>query len=48
MHNGEITHAMLNEKNLPTYFWTESVVTVVYIMNRTPTLAIHGITHPCL
>ncbi len=35
---------MLNEKNLPNYFWDEVVVTIVYIMNRTPTMAIHGMT----
>jgi hypothetical protein len=35
---------MLNEKNLPNYFWVEAVVTVVYIMNRTPIAAIHGMT----
>jgi hypothetical protein len=27
---------MLNEKNLPNYFWVEAVATIVYIMNRTP------------
>jgi hypothetical protein len=35
---------MLNEKNLPNYFWAEVVATVVYIMNRTPTAAVHGMT----
>jgi len=35
---------MLNEKNLPNYFWVEVVTTVVYIMNRTPIVAIHGMT----
>jgi hypothetical protein len=35
---------MLNEKNLPNYFWAEAVATAVYIMNRTPTVAIHGMT----
>jgi transposase InsO family protein len=29
----EIAHAMLNEKNLPNYFWAEVVTTIVYIMN---------------
>jgi transposase InsO family protein len=32
-HIVEIAHAMLNEKNLPNYFWVEVVATVVYIMN---------------
>jgi hypothetical protein len=35
---------MLNEKNLRNYFWAEVVATVVYIMNRTPTTAVHGMT----
>jgi hypothetical protein len=35
---------MLNEKNLPNYFWAEVVAAVVYIMNQTPTTAIHGTT----
>jgi len=33
MHIIEITHAMLNEKNLPNYFWVEVVAAIVYIMN---------------
>jgi transposase InsO family protein len=43
-HIAEITRAMLNEKNLPNYFWAEAVAIAVYIMNRTPTAAIHGMT----
>jgi hypothetical protein len=35
---------MLNEKNLPNYFWAKAVATIVYIMNRTPTTIIHGMT----
>jgi hypothetical protein len=33
MHIVEITRAMLNEKNLPNYFWAEGVTIVTYIMN---------------
>ncbi len=44
MHIVEITRAMLNEKNLPNYFWAEVVAIVVYIMNRTPIVATHGMT----
>jgi hypothetical protein len=33
---------MLNEKNLSNYFWVEAIATAVYIMNRTPTVVIHG------
>ncbi len=43
-HIAEITRAMFNEKNLPNYFWAEAIVTAVYIMNRTPTAAVHGMT----
>ncbi len=32
-HIVEIARAMLNEKNLPNYFWVEAVITTVYIMN---------------
>ncbi len=35
---------MLNEKNLPNYFWVEAVATAIYIMNRTPTATVHGMT----
>jgi hypothetical protein len=44
MHIAKITCAMLNEKNLPNYFSAEAVATIVYIMNRTPTTAVHGMT----
>jgi hypothetical protein len=35
---------MLNEKNLPNYFWAKTITTAIYIMNRTPTTTIHGMT----
>jgi hypothetical protein len=35
---------MLNEMNLPNYFWVEAVTTIIYIMNRTPTIVVHGMT----
>jgi hypothetical protein len=43
-HIAEITRAMLNEKNLPNYFWVEAVATTVYIMNQRLTSTIHGMT----
>ncbi len=43
-HIAEIIRAMLNEKNLPNYFWAKVVSTAVYIMNRTPTTVICGMT----
>jgi len=45
MHIAKMARAMLNEKNLPNYFWVEAVVTIVYIMNRTPVAIVHGMTH---
>jgi hypothetical protein len=44
MHIIEITRAMLNEKNLPNYFWVEVVTTIVYIMNQTPITVVHCMT----
>jgi hypothetical protein len=35
---------MLNEKNLPNYFWAKKVATVFYIMNQTPITIVHGMT----
>ncbi len=35
---------MLNEKNLPNYFWAKAVATVIYIMNWTPIATVHGMT----
>ncbi len=43
-HIVEITRATLNEKNLPNYFWAEVITTIVYIMNRTLTAKVHGMT----
>ena len=31
-------------KNMPHFYWAEAVNTVVYIMNRTPTAAVHDVT----
>jgi len=44
MHIIEMARAMLNEKNLPNYFWVEIVAIVVYIMYRTPTTIVYGMT----
>jgi hypothetical protein len=32
------------EKSMPHHYWAEVVATAVYIMNRTPTTAVHGMT----
>jgi hypothetical protein len=44
IHIAKIIRAMLNEKNLPNYFWAKVVTIIVYIMIRTLTTTIHGIT----
>ncbi len=32
-HIAEISHAMLNDKKLPNYFWAKAIATIIYIMN---------------
>jgi hypothetical protein len=44
MHIAKITRVMLNENNLPNYFWVEVVGIAVYIMDWTPTTTIDGMT----
>ena len=34
----------MTEKNMPHFYWVEVVNTIVYIMNRNPIVAIHGMT----
>jgi hypothetical protein len=29
---------------LPNYFWAEAIAIAMYIMNRTPTVVVHGMT----
>jgi hypothetical protein len=36
--------SMMKAKNLPRYFWGEAVVTAVYLLNRSPTRAVEGMT----
>jgi len=43
-HIVKIAWAMLNEKNLPNYFWAKAIATTIYIMNQTPTMIVHGMT----
>ena len=33
----EVARAMLNEKNMPNYYWAEACATAVYTLNKTPT-----------
>jgi hypothetical protein len=44
MHIIEIARAMLNEKNLPNYFWAETMTITIYMMNQTPIAIVHGMT----
>ena len=43
-HIAEVARALMNEKEMPEYYWAEAVHAAVYIMNMTPTAAIHGMT----
>ena len=43
-HIVEVARALMNEKEMSEYYWTKVVHTAVYIMNRTPTATIHGMT----
>jgi hypothetical protein len=36
--------SMMKAKNLPRYFWGEAVVVAVYLLNRSPTRAVEGMT----
>ena len=43
-HIAEVAQALMSEKNVPHTYWAEAVSTTVYIMNRTPTAAVHDVT----
>ena len=38
----KVARALMNEKDMLEYYWVEAIHTPIYIMNRTPTTAIHG------
>ena len=40
----EMARTMLKEKNISTALWAEAVATAVYILNRSPTVAVREIT----
>ena len=40
----EVAWASMAEKNMPKHFCSKAVHTPVYIMNRTPTAVVHGMT----
>jgi hypothetical protein len=39
-----MARALLKQRGMPTVFWGEAVVTVVYILNRSPTKGLNGRT----
>ena len=43
-HIAEVAQTLMSEKNVPHTYWAEAVSTAVYIMNRTPTAAVHDVT----
>jgi hypothetical protein len=32
------------DKSMPHHYWAETVATTIYIMNKTPTAIVHGVT----
>ncbi|MCO5596984.1 hypothetical protein L7F22_051056 [Adiantum nelumboides] len=43
-HIAEVARTLMAEKNVPHCYWAEVVSTAVYIMNKTPTAAVHDVT----
>jgi transposase InsO family protein len=43
-HIVEVVYALMADKSMPHHYWAEAVTTTVYIMNRTPTATVHGMT----
>ena len=43
-HIAEVARALMAEKSMPHCYWAEAVSVAVYIMNRTPTAAVHDVT----
>jgi hypothetical protein len=39
-----MARALLKQRGMPAIFWGEAVVTTVYILNRSPTKALNGMT----
>jgi hypothetical protein len=32
------------DKSMPHHYWAEAITTAIYIINRTPTVTVHGMT----
>jgi len=43
-HIAEVAHALMADKSMPHHYWVEAIATIVYIINRTPTATVHGMT----
>ena len=43
-HIAEVARALMSEKNVPHTYWVEAISIVVYIMNKTLTVAVHDVT----
>ncbi len=43
-HIAKVARALMVDKSMPHHYWAEAIVTAVYIMNRTPTTVVHGMT----
>ncbi len=42
MHIVEVARALMINKSMPRHYWAEAISTTIYIMNRTPIAAVHG------
>jgi len=43
-HIVKVVYALMADNNMPHHYWAKAVTTAVYIMNRTPTTIVHGMT----
>ncbi|MCO5581705.1 hypothetical protein L7F22_035594 [Adiantum nelumboides] len=43
-HIAKVARALMSEKNMFPYYWTEAASVAVYTMNKTPTTIIHDMT----
>ena len=44
LHIAEVARALMQEKNMPHFYWAKAVNTAVYIMNRAPIALVHDVT----
>ena len=43
-HIAEVAIALMTKKNMPHFYWAKIANIVAYIMNRSPTIALHVVT----